>query len=469
MAAPRDSGYSSRPMRHFLPTSRDVRALVRLAVPVTAVQVGLMLMSVVDTIVVGHVSARELAAAALGNLYVMGLAVFGMGTLWSLDPVVSQATGAKDREGVALGVQRGLVMAGVLGVLMTLLCVPAEPVFRLLRQPADVVPRAAAFVGMSAPSMIALMAFVALRQSLQAMKHLNAIVITIAVGNVVNLGLNFLFVFGHLGFPAMGAVGSALSSTIGRWAQLALLFALAREPLRPVLRPWRPAALGRAAFARTLRLGLPIGIQASVEFSTFAAISIFAGWFGTDALSGHQVAINLASLTFMVPAGVSSAASVLVGHAIGEGDAPHARRVAASALILGTAFMSCVALVFLLTPGPFARAYTSVPAVVGVAASLIPIAGVFQVFDGAQVVSAGILRGAGDTHAAMVSNVLGFWLVGIPVSLVLGFGTHLGVQGLWWGFVAGLLAVAIFLVLRVRVKLSGELSRLQVEAAAEAP
>ncbi len=465
VAAAGVSGYSSPPMRHFLPTSRDLRALVRLAVPVTTVQVGLMLMGVVDTIVVGHVSAPEMAAAALGTLYLMGLAVFGMGTLWSLDPIVAQAMGAKDHDAAALGVQRGLVLAGVLGVLTTLLCVPARPVFHALRQPPEVVPRAAAFVWMSAPSMIALMGFIALRQSLQAMKRMRAIVITIAVGNVVNLGLNLVYVFGNLGSPAMGAVGSALSSTIGRWIQFALLLGLARGDLRPVLRPFRREALAPGPFARTLRLGLPIGIQASVEFTTFAAISVFAGWFGAAALAGHQVALNLASLAFMVPAGLANSSSVLVGHAIGEGDASHARRVAASALLLGTGFMAMVAVVFLLVPQPFARAYTSVPAVVAIASTLIPIAGVFQVFDGAQVVSAGILRGAGDTHAAMVANVLGFWLVGIPVSLALGFGAHHGVSGLWWGFVAGLFSVAVFLVLRVHSRLSGALERVRIEAA----
>jgi len=441
-----------------------MRALVKLAVPIVTVQVGLMSMGVVDTIVVGHVSARELAAAALGHLYIMGLAVFGMGTLWGLDPIVSQAMGARDHDAVALGVQRGLALALLLGVVMTLLCLPAEPLFALLRQPPEVVPRAAAFVWMSAPSMIALMLFVALRQSLQAMKHTRAIVITILFGNVVNLGLNFVFVFGEFGLPAMGAPGSALSSTFGRWMMLALLVYLARRELRPVLRPLRRESLATVPFLRTLRIGLPIGIQASVEFTTFAAISIFAGWFGAEALSGHQVAINLASLTFMVPAGIANSAAVLVGHAIGENDLPHGRRVAASALILGASFMALCAVVFRLAPGWFANAYTSVPEVVALAAVLIPIAGLFQVFDGVQVVSAGVLRGAGDTHAAMIANLLGFWLIGIPVSLLLGFTAKLGVVGLWWGFVAGLAAVAFFLTLRVHSHLSGELKRVRVEA-----
>lgn len=450
--------------RNFVPTSHDVRALLRLAVPIVTVQVGIMLMGVVDTIVVGHVSARELAAASLGHLYVFGLAVFGIGTLWAIDPIVSQAMGARDHEAASLGIQRGLVLGALLGVVMTALCLPAEIVFRALRQPAEVVPRAAGFVWMTAPSMAVLLMFVTIRQSLQAMKHTRAIVITILTGNLVNLALNWVFVFGHLGSPAMGAVGSALGSSIGRWVMTALLIWLARREIGPMLHPWRREAFARGPLLRTLRIGLPIGIQSTVEFTTFAAISVFAGWFGAEAIGGHQVAINISSLTFMVPMGVGGAASVLVGHAIGEGDAPHARRVAASALLCGAAFMAACALVLLAIPGVFARLYTSVPGVVTIAATLLPIAAVFQVFDGLQVVASGILRGAGDTRAAMISNMLGFWLIGTPVSLWLGFGAGLGLVGLWWGFVAGLAAVALFLVTRVRVRLAGELKRVRVEA-----
>jgi MATE family multidrug resistance protein len=450
-------------VRNFVPTSHDLRALVKLAVPIVSAQVGIMLMGVVDTIVVGHVSARELAAASLGHLYVFGLAVFAFGTLWSIDPIVSQAAGARDREGVALGLQRGIVLAVSLGAVLTVLCLPAEHVFRWLRQPAEVVPRAAAFVWFSAPSLIVLLVWATLRQGLQAMKHTRAVVITVVAGNLMNLALNWVFVFGHLGAPAMGAPGSALASTIGRWLMLTLLLTLSRRELADLLAPWRRETLRYLPILRTLRIGLPIGIQSSVEFTTFASISVLAGWFGAEAIGGHQVAINLASLMFMVPMGVGSAASVLVGHAIGERDTAHARRVAASALGCGAGFMALSAIVLLAIPGVFARAYTSVPEVVAIASTLIPIAGLFQVFDGLQVVASGVLRGAGDTRAAMIANVLGFWLLGMPVSLWLGFGLQRGVVGLWWGFVVGLAAVAAFLVGRVRVRLGGELERVRVE------
>jgi len=180
-------------------------------------------------------------------------------------------------------------------------------------------------------------------------------------------------------------------------------------------------------------------------------------------VSGHQVAINLASFMYMVPLGIGSASAVLVGRAIGEQDMAHARRVAASALLFGAGYMAFSACLLLAFPVAFAAAYTNVPGVVAVASVLIPIAGVFQVFDGLQVVSSGVLRGAGDTRAALIANVLGFWLVGMPVSLWLGFRAGHGVVGLWWGFVAGLVAVAAFLMSRVRFLLSRPVSRISVE------
>jgi len=447
----------------FTPSTADLRALLRLAVPIATVQVGIMLMGVVGTVYVGHVSATELAGATLGNLYVYGMFGFGMGVLWAVDPIVSQALGAHDHDGAALGVQRGLVLGALLSVVMMLGCIPAAWVLQVLREPAEVVPVAARYAYLSAPGLIPMLTFVTLRQSLQAMKRPQAIVIAIVVGNAANIVLHEMLVNGRGGLEPMGAAGSALALVVARFTMLGTLLVSARRDLDHVLRPWRRAALARGPLLRTLRLGLPIGAQTSIEYVTFATISLLAGWFGAASLGGHQVAINLASLMFMVPMGVGSAASVLVGRAIGANDVAHARRVAASALLCGPAFMALSACMMLAIAPQLAAAWTSVPEVVAVASVLIPIAGVFQVFDGVQVVAAGVLRGAADTRAALIANLLGFWLIGLPVSLLLGFRAGQGVQGLWWGFVAGLAAVALFLVLRVRRVLARPVQRVIVD------
>ncbi len=450
-------------MTAVVPRSADFRALIRLAAPMMVVQVGLMMMGVVDTVFVGHVSATELAAASLGNLYFFSLTILGLGTLMAIDPVVSQAMGARDAGAVTRGFQRGLVVAVLISVPATLLCLPVGFVLQALRQPAAVVPRAAGFVLVSAPGMLPMLLFIMLRQTLQAMKRMRAIVITIVAANLVNAALNTIFVFGRFGVPPMGALGAALSSTLGRVFMLAMLLALSWRDLLPHFRPWLRESSEPGPVLRMLRLGLPIGFQYALEFGAFAVIALLAGWFGAEAMGGHQIALNLASLTFMAPLGMGSAAAVLVGHAVGSGDAAGARRIAGAALIFGGAFMAVSALVLRTIPGLFAGLYTTVPGVLAVATALIPIAGVFQIFDGLQVVSAGVLRGVGDTRGPLIVNVLGFWLIGMPVSLWCGFHQHLGVVGLWWGFVAALMAVALFLLLRVRNRLSGDLTRIQLD------
>jgi MATE family multidrug resistance protein len=184
---------------------------------------------------------------------------------------------------------------------------------------------------------------------------------------------------------------------------------------------------------------------------------------GTIAMASHQVALNLAALTFMVPVGVAQAAAVLVGQAVGREDPVGARRAAGAGLLTGTGFMACTAVVFLTVPDLLARVYTTEAPVIQVAALLIPIAGIFQVFDGVQVVAAGVLRGVADTRVPMLVNLLGFWAVGLPVSAWLGFGLDLGPPGLWWGLAVGIGAVAVLLLLRVRARFGRDLRRLMLD------
>jgi MATE family multidrug resistance protein len=434
---------------------------VGLAGPIVVAQLGLMAMGVVDTIMVGHLSPAALAAVALGNVYFMGPTFFGQGMLMALDPVIAQAVGARDTGAIARGLERGIVIGLLLAVVVMASFLPARPLLRLLHQPSDVVPVAAAYVLASIPGVLPFFGFVVLRQALQAMRRTGAIVVAIVGANLVNAGLNWVLIFGHLGAPALGPVGSAWASTSARWLMFLTLLALGGRFLRlRELSPGAQASLG--SLWHMVRLGLPIGTTMVLEYGAFAAIALLMGLLGTVPMAGHQIAINLASLTFMVPLGVAGAAAVLVGNGVGRGDPAGTARAAGAALLCGVAFMSCSALAFLLVPGPLARLYTDLPPVVALASSLIPIAGVFQVFDGLQVVGAGILRGMGDTRAPLLVNLLGFWTIGLPVSIALGFGTAAGPRGLWWGLVAGLAATAIFLLLRIRRMLQGEVRRVHV-------
>jgi MATE family multidrug resistance protein len=392
---------------------------VRLALPVAIVQVAIMTMGAVDTIMVGRVSPTDLAAVALGNLYFFGVAVFGMGVLFALDPVIAQAVGARDDVGIARGVQRGGVLSLVLTVLATLLLLPAGRVLALLNQPDDVVPVAAGYALASIPRILPFYLFNVLRQSLQAMGRVAPILITALLANVANVFFNWVLIFGNLGAPAMGAVGSGWATSLSRWFMTFALLAIAWPLLRSAVRPLRRDALALRPLVRFVRLGAPIGAQQFLEFGVFGAAGILMGWMGTIAMAS-----------------------------------------AGAGLLTGTGFMACTAVLFLTAPDFLARVYTNEAPVIQIAALLLPIAGIFQVFDGIQVVAAGVLRGVADTRVPMLVNLIGFWAVGLPVSAWLGFGLDLGPPGLWWGLAAGIGAVAALLLLRVRARFGRDLRRL---------
>ncbi len=450
-------------IREHLPTRNDVDALLRLAAPLVLIQVGTMLMGVVDTVMVGRVSAAALAAVALGNLYSFSILIFGMGVLFALDPIVAQALGAGDELAVRRGLQRGLLLSLVLTLPLSLLLLTVRPVLQFVGQPAEIIPFAAGYVYRTVWSVWPFFAFVVLRQTLQAHHRPAPIIATIVIANALNAVLNYGLIFGKLGFPALGVFGSAWATMASRWVMAVLLLAFGWRDLRPYLRALAPRLFDARAMGRMLKIGTPIGAQMLLEGGAFGAVALLMGWLGVAQVAAHQVAINLASLTFMVPLGVSSAAAVIVGHAVGRGDADGVRRSTFAALGIGAGFMLLTAVVLVGIPDLLAGMYTEDTAVLQLAVVLLPIAGVFQVFDGLQVVAIGLLRGLGDTRVPMIVNVVGFWCIGIPISLWLGFVLELGAVGLWWGLVAGLFIVAMFLIVRVRQREQQDLARVLID------
>lgn len=437
--------------------------MVRLALPIVIVQVGIMLMGVTDSVMMGRVSDAGLAAVALGNLYFFGVAVFGLGVLMALDPVISQAVGAGDEPAIQRGLQRGVLLAAAITVPVSALLLPAEPLLIWLKQPAEVAAVAADYARVSVAGVFPFYLFTVYRQTLQAMHRTGAIVVTILLANALNVGFNWVLIFGHLGFPAMGAVGASWATAASRWAMALGLLALGWRELRAYHLPWLGDALSLRPLLRMVKLGAPIGGAMFLEYGVFAVVGLLMGSLGSLAMAAHQIALNLASLTFMVPMGVAGAATVRVGHAIGRGDPSGIRRAAAAALLMGASFMVCTAVLMILAPRLLARVYTTQEDLIALAATLIPLAGTFQVFDGIQVVSTGILRGAADTRTPLVVAMVGFWFVGLPISVVLLDYTSLGPAGLWWGLVVGLAAVALILLARLHWRLRQHLVRVNIE------
>jgi MATE family multidrug resistance protein len=443
-----------------LPTRYEVRDVARLSAPIVTVQVGLMLMGVVDAAIVGRYSAQGLAAVALGSMYFNSVVTLGHGTLMALDPLVAQAVGARDTVAIERSVQRGLVLCFVVSLPLSLALIPGDWILGLLRQPADVVPIAAQYARISIAGVVPYLAFIALRQTVQAFALVRPVVIAVVIANVANVILDWMLVFGRFGFEPMGAAGSAWASTACRWLMAILLLWGCRQALAPFLHRWSRADMAIAPLWRMVRIGFPIGMQLWIEFMAFSVALIMVGVLGTVPLAGHQIALMLAALTYMVPLGISAAAAVLVGHAVGRGDAEAARREAGAALACGVGFMSVSAVTLIAFAPVLARVFTADPQIIAATAVLLPIAGVFQVFDGIQGVSAGILRGAGDTRVPMWSNLAGYAFIGLPLGAWLCFSRSLGAVGIWWGLVAGLVAVAALLGWRVHAIVGGELKRL---------
>jgi MATE family multidrug resistance protein len=418
-----------------------------------------MLMGVVDAAIVGRYSAEGLAAVALGNVYFNSIVTLGHGTLMALDPLISQAVGARDQPAIERSIQRGLVLCVILSIPLALLLLPGGGLLSVLNQPPEVVPVAAAWARASILGVLPYLAFIALRQTVQAFALVRPVVIAVIIGNIANVLLDLGLVFGRFGFPQMGAVGSGWATTISRWFMAIVLLWGCRHALVPYLRHWSREDLALAPLWRMIRIGFPIGLQLWIEFMAFSVALLLVGLLGVNELAGHQIALMLAALTYMVPLGVSAAAAVLVGHAVGRGDPEAARREASAALACGVVFMSVTAIILIVFAPWLARAFTPDPGILAVASALIPIAGVFQVVDGIQGVSSGILRGAGDTRFPMLSNLAGYSIVALPLGAWLCFSLGQGAPGIWWGLCAGLAAVALLLGWRVHMIIGGELRR----------
>jgi MATE family multidrug resistance protein len=436
------------------PLRAEVRKLAGLATPVVIASVGTMLMGVVDTVLLGRLSVEALAAASLGNVWVWGTFLFAQGVLFGLDPLIAQAHGAGDGRACALALQRGVVAALVLAVGLGGLWLLAEDFLRLSGQDPRLAADAHRFVAVQVPSAPCLLVFAALRQYLQCREIVRPAMWVVAIANVFNAVLAWALIFGELGLPALGLVGAGIATAATRAFMLALLFGLviAFRLHEGAWTPWSRAAFDPRALARIARIGLPVAVQMGFEVWAFSASSLIAGRISPTALAAHTVALNLASFAFMFPLGVSQGTATRVGNLIGAGRHADAQRAAWVSIALGAGTMLVWATTFALGRAWLPRIYTTDADVIALSALILPIAAAFAVFDGTQVVGCAILRGMGDTRPAARYNLLGYWILGLPLGAWLALRADLGLAGIWWGLAFGLALVALLLIRRVRLR-----------------
>ncbi len=433
-------------------TLDELRVLFRLALPIALAHLGLIAMSLVDTAVIGRISVDDLAGAGMGRAIGFAAVIVALGVTAGLEPLAAQAVGAGETarawHAYVANLRAVLLLwAPAMGMAFAVTCV--LPVWGV--SPA-VVLRVRLYLAGQAPGFAAILAYSSAKTFLQAHGRTAPALVGSLVANVVNVFASNLLVRGDgalvavglapRGLPALGALGGGLAFSLASFVLLAFV-------ARPAARYRDDAPGGGVSLAKVYRVGLPIGFQMLAEMGVFSLVALMSGVLGPEVASAHQVAIGLASFTFMGALGVAGATAVRVGHAIGAGTSP--RRAGAVGIGLGAASMLVGAAVFAAAPHLLVSLFTTDPRVRAIGVDLVRIAALFQLFDGVQCVSAGALRGAGDVRFPFVANVIAHWAIGFPIALALGFGLHGGAPGLWWGLTAGLVVVSVALAARFRV------------------
>ena len=422
--------------------------MLRLAAPVVAAELGWVSMGIVDTIMVGRIGPAAMGAVSIGGLLFYTAAIAGAGLLLGLDTLVSQSFGSGDIadchrslvSSLYVLFPASLALTGIVLELTTRLgSFGIDPA--VLR---EVIPYMGALVWSTLP----LLLFTAFRRYLQGMNLVQPIMFTLITANLMNWAGNWVFIFGHLGAPAMGTRGSGWATCVSRIYMAAMLGGYAWYHDRRYRTGWKatPLAPDFRRIRNLLRLGTPAALQMLFEIGVFALVTMLIGRLGASALAAHQIAINAASFSFMVPLGIGAAAAVRVGQALGRQDRAAANRAGWTGTVLGAIFMSCAGVVYLLAPGLIIGIYTADRDVLRVGTSLLAVVAAFQLFDGIQAVTTGALRGAGNTRTAMLCHLIGYWALGLPVGYFLCFQAGWGAVGLWAGLCLAIIAIGCALL-----------------------
>jgi MATE family multidrug resistance protein len=437
-----------------VPLRSELRRLVALAVPVALSQLAVMLMGIVDYFLVGQLGAGALAALGLGNTWIFGTILFFSGIVLGIDPIVSQAHGARDGTRAALAFQRGSVLGLVFSVPVMWLWAETERALLLFGQDPALARLAGVYVDMQIVSVPFFLCQIALRQYLQGREIVRPALVVVLVANVANGVLAWMLIYGHFGLPALGVAGAGIATAVTRslafllLAWITLRFALHRGAWVP----WSRQALAWPGLREVMGLGFPIALQTSLEMWAFQLSNFVAGRLGTVELAAHLLVMQLASISFMVIVGIAQATSVRVGNLLGAGERQRAQRAGWLGIALGAGFMALAAVSFVLGRHWLPDLYTDDAAVLAAAAAILPIAGAFEIFDGTQGVACGVLRGMGRPGPAAVANLLGYWLLALPLGAHLALRGDGGLEGLWWGLCAGLVAVASGLLVWIRFR-----------------
>ena len=415
-------------------------------------QLGHIMVSFVDSVLVGRTGTVPLAAVSLGMNSTNVIMILGIGLSMGSVPLVAAADGRRDLPDLGRLLVSSVWLSALAGLALAGLGQLVPPLMHYLGQAPEVEALAAPWVRVISWSFLPLMLFQGFREFAEGLGLTRQAMWLSVLANVVNAALCYALVFGKWGAPPMGLMGSAWATLIARvlMAVLMAAYVLLAQRLhtyRTAVLSWLPDGV---TLGRLLGLGAPIGVQMAFEVGAFAAAAIMIGWLGAVPLAAHQVAINLASITYMAATGIAAAATIRVGKLLGGCDLAEARQAGFAAYLLGFGFMATMAVLFICTRHVAPLLYSHDPAVVAQAGTLLLIAALFQVSDGVQVMGLGALRGLEDVKVPSVVALLAYWAVALPLGYFLGFRLHLGAPGVWTGLLLGLSIVAVVLLFRFR-------------------
>lgn len=438
-----------------MPPSLEYGRVIRLALPLVLTQAGQMTVHLVDNAMIGRVGTTELAAASFANSIYVVIMLFGIGVFMGVTPLVSRARGGRDDLAAAALMKSSLAFSGLLIGAVTALAAAVALAMPLMGQTDAVVRLSLPYYGLLALSTIPLLTFILLKQIGEGLGNTTAAMGATVIANLVNVTGNYVLIFGKFGFPELGLLGAGYATLLSRIVSPLLLVALfACVPsIRASFALMRRVRASFARFARVLSVGLPIAGQMVLEVAAFSWSAVMMGWLGEVPLASHQIAMGLATFSFMIANGVAMATTIRVSFTLGGADYGSLRRLAWSAMHVAGASMGCCAVAFLLLRHDIPRLFTPDGRVIAQAASLLAIAALFQVFDGLQITCIGILRGFADVRVPMLISGFSYMVIGLGMSWFLAFRLGFGPEGIWFGFLAGLAAACVLLVLRIRMQL----------------
>ena len=431
-------------------TFNDFKETARLSLPIIVGQIGQLTMSLADNLMVGRVGTDALAAAAIGNALFMLVMVTGLGITLAVTPLTAQAFGAGHHRECGVVMRQGLIVNMASGVILLAVTWGLSLCLPLMNQPLAVVGPARIYTQVLGLSLLPMMLFQTFRQFAEGVSFLKPAMIITLLANLVNVFVNWVFIFGNLGMPAMGLTGAGIATFSSRLFMAAGMMAVVMTA--PSLKKFDPSLRYRkidtALIKRLLKIGIPGAGQYFFEVSAFAGSSVMVGWMGATPLAAHQIALNLASISFMGALGISAAGTIRVGQAMGKNALASARTAGFTAVLLCAGFMATAGIIFVVFRDFLPALYIADTEVIKITATLLVFVAIFQISDGTQAVGLGILRGIPDMKIPTLITLAAYWLVGMPLGYFLAFGLNLGIYGIWLGLLTSLTVSATLMIIR---------------------